>query len=32
MTDDTKNCDEVSEWLEEQFPEYLKSINNSPKT
>ncbi|MDA2970478.1 MAG: DEAD/DEAH box helicase family protein [Actinomycetota bacterium] len=24
MTDDTKNCDEVSEWLEEQFPEYLQ--------
>ena len=24
MTDDTKNCDEVSEWLEEQFPEQLQ--------
>ncbi len=23
MTDDTKNCDEVSEWLEEQFPDHL---------
>ena len=25
MTDDTKNCDEVSEWLEEQFPDHLNS-------
>ena len=24
MTDDTKNCDEVSEWLEEKYPEYLQ--------